>query len=423
MMKISFVNIGDAWLPLKSLLETIPGVEVILPSPIDAETLEIGSANSPKSVCMPFISGLGDMLKTLKNEKIDVFFTFIDCKPCRYGIFSVIQEKILQDMGYDEVKVIHLDQGDLINFGWMKSLNKLSLEHNKIWQFFNMGKASQNFIRKAKLIDDINRLESYYICREIKKGTTVALKARMFIELDTVETPEQFRLFREKMISSFEIIQIDEDKTPYKVILGGELHTCLVPGLNGNIKQKLGEFGLEIHQNSTFLDWVLHRFHINYRKKQNGLIAKEYLTLDVGGDAIWTIGEYLTSAKEGFDGFIHLYPYSCMPGVMTNSYINELQDDRIPAISFSFSGKLDENNLNSRLEMFVKSMEKSRKSKNSFDLKEVPDEKILIDQVNSADIGKIFEDPTSALNDILKIVKDLNPVDFFKNVFNKKRPE
>ncbi|MFX1233797.1 MAG: hypothetical protein ACFFBY_04475, partial [Promethearchaeota archaeon] len=137
------------------------------------------------------------------------------------------------------------------------------------------------------------------------------------------------------------------------------------PYVNLDIRRKLGEMQVEIHQNLSLWDWVVHKFHLNYHRKWLEHLAKPYIPMDIGGECVWVLGEYIDRARAGFDGFVHQYPFTCMPEVTARTIItNKLKSVYdLPIIYFSFDEQSGMEGFKTRLEAFVDLMYARREHK------------------------------------------------------------
>jgi predicted nucleotide-binding protein (sugar kinase/HSP70/actin superfamily) len=81
----------------------------------------------------------------------------------------------------------------------------------------------------------------------------------------------------------------------------------------------------------------------------------EYIrTDDIGGHGIHTVGWSVLSAKNGLDGVIHLYPFTCMPEIVAQCTFSEVQDIYgIPIMTLILDELTGEAGFNTRLEAFV----------------------------------------------------------------------
>ncbi|MHA1272802.1 MAG: acyl-CoA dehydratase activase-related protein [Promethearchaeota archaeon] len=361
-MKVSFPNMGMSWPAFKTLFECL-GIEVILPDPTNRETIKFGVAQSPEFVCFPFKPTLGD-LKNALDKGADTLIMAIDCGPCRFGFYASVQERILRDLGYDNFRLIPLDQADLLEFKWLDTLYEVK-PTNKINLYRNAVKAAIFFLKKAKYIEDIQTAEGIFRAYEINQGDTTRTVKKLLKKLDKANTLKELREFKKIIKEDFNKIEIDKKRNPLKVTLTGEIHVTLEPAVNLDIRRKLGELGCEVYQSLSLYDWVVHKFHLNYHRKWLEYLAKPYIPMDIGGECVWVIGEYINSAKEGRDGFVHTYPFTCMPEVTARTIINnklkKIYD--LPAIYFSFDEQSGAEGFRTRLEAFVELMHTRRKDR------------------------------------------------------------
>lgn len=417
-LKVSFPNMGNAWVPFKAFLESFPGIEVILPAPMSKNTILLGNKYSPAGSCLPFKSNIGDFIGILKKEAVDVFLSLMGCGPCRFGIFHVVQEQILHDLGYNS-SIIQLDQEDLLKFKWLREIEKLTQKKSKFQKIFNRTEAIRNFARKAKLVEDMENLKSYFQCRELRKGQTERTFNSLLFELDNSKTTESIREFRKQMLISFKTIGIDQEFKPLKVSLIGEIHTLMEPALNYDLKRRLGEKGLEIHQNQSFLDWILHKAHFNFRRKGPEKLALEYLKLDIGGEALWNVGEYFQAIQKGFDGFIHVYPQKCIPEIIARNIIDSNSSQKIPVMFFSIDGIGKEKEIDNRITDFHNLLERRcLKGMTIAPIKKFSNEPSILEKAE-AEYGSLHGDSMDVMRNVWNIFQDLNPLNFVKEGFSK----
>ncbi|MEJ2248283.1 MAG: hypothetical protein P8Y97_01330 [Candidatus Lokiarchaeota archaeon] len=123
--------------------------------------------------------------------------------------------------------------------------------------------------------------------------------------------------------------------------------------------------GVEIYQTLSLYDWIVHKFHLNYHRKWLEHLAKPYVPMDIGGECVWVVGQYIDNAIAGFDGFVHQYPFTCMPEVTARTIItNKLKKVYdLPTIFFSFDEQSGVEGFRTRLERFVDLMNSRRKQK------------------------------------------------------------
>ena len=367
-MILSFPNMGTSWVAFKTLFEQLdPSIKVILPDPTNREAIKIGVKYSPEFVCFPFKATIGDFVNVIKKGA-DTLVMAIDCGPCRFGFYHAVQERLLHDMGYKNVRLIPLDQADLLEFHWVKTLQEVSGK-SSLFVYPRFVKAIIFFLKKAKLLQDIQTAEGLFRAYERNQGDTTDVLNNVLNKLDQANTLKELRNFKKVIIEDFNKIDVDKTKVPLKVMLSGEIHISLEPYVNVDIRRKLGEMGVEIHQFLSLYDWVVHKFHLNYHRKWLEHLAKPYMPMDIGGEAIWVIGSYIHAAQSGMLGFVHSYPFTCMPEVTARTIItNKLKKKYdLPIIYFSFDEHSGQEGMRTRLEAFVDLMESRRKYKLSIE--------------------------------------------------------
>ncbi len=354
---------GHCWPAFKTLFNTLDeSIEVVLPDPTNREAIKIGVKYSPEFVCFPFKATLGDFVSAIKKGA-DTLVMAIDCGPCRFGFYASVQERILHDMGYKHVRVIPLDQADLLELKWVKTLFEIAPpKNNKLALYSNAIKAVISFVKKAKLLNDIQTAEGLFRAYERNQGATTDTVQKLLVSLDETKKLNELRKFKTVIKNTFNEIDVDKTRTPLRVGVSGEIHISLEPYVNLDIRRKLGEMGCEIHQSLSLYDWVVHKFHLNYHRKWLEHLSHPHVPMDIGGECVWVLGEYIDKARADFDGFIHQYPFTCMPEVTARTIItNKLKKKyNLPTIFFSFDEQSASEGFRTRLEAFVDLMHSRR---------------------------------------------------------------
>ena len=380
-MILSFPNMGPNVYAFKTLFEQLD-IEVVLPDPTNREAIKIGVKYSPEFVCFPFKATLGDLVSAIKKGA-DTLVMAIDCGPCRFGFYHAVQERILRDMGYKNINIVPLDQADLLTFNWVKTLQELSGKKD-LFAYSKFVKAVIFFLKKAKLLSDIQTAEGLFRAYERNQGDTTEVFKTVINKLDQANTLKELRSFKNVIKEDFNKIDVDKTKTPLRVAIFGEIHISLEPFVNVDIRRKLGEMGCEIHQNLSLWDWISHKFHLNFHRKWLEHLSHPYVPMDIGGECQWVLGEYIDRAQTGFSGAIHCYPFTCMPEVVARTIItNKLKKIYdLPIIYFSFDEHSGTEGMRTRLEAFVDLMESRRKHKLGIENISLEDDKFFFYKSN-----------------------------------------
>jgi predicted nucleotide-binding protein (sugar kinase/HSP70/actin superfamily) len=338
-------------------------IPVVLPEQTNRNTIKFGVKHSPEFVCFPFKATLGDF-KSALDKGADTLVMAIDCGPCRFGFYASVQERILRDLGYKDFRLIPLDQADLLEFKWVKTLKQVSGRSDPL-VYTKFAKAVVFFFKKAKYVEDIQTAEGIFRAYERNQGDTTDAVEELLVQLDDTQNLRDLRKFRGVIKERFNQIDIDKSLNPLKVGISGEIHISLEPYVNLDIRRKLGELGVEIHQSLSLYDWIIHKVHLNFHRKWLEHLSKPYVPMDIGGECQWVLGEYIDKARAGFDGFVHQYPFTCMPEVTARTIItNKLKRIYdLPAIYFSFDEQSGTEGFRTRLEAFVDLMNARRRHK------------------------------------------------------------
>lgn len=280
-MLISFPNMGPNWVAFKTLFTSL-GLDVVVPDPTNREAIKVGVKQSPEFVCFPFKATIGDFVNAI-NKGADTLIMAVDCGPCRFGFYAAVQERILRDMGYKNITVIPLDQADLLEFNWVKTLQEVS-GRKDLFMYSKFVKAIIFFLKKAKLLNDMQTAEGVFRAYERNQGDTTKIFNNLLTKLDEANTLPELRKFKNIIKDDFKSLDIDKSLSPLRVGLSGEIHISLEPYVNLDIRRKLGEMGIEIHQSLSLYDWVVHKFHLNYHRKWLEHLSHPYMPMDIGGE-------------------------------------------------------------------------------------------------------------------------------------------
>ena len=350
---------GDSWVAFKSLIETL-GVDVVLPTPVNRELVKFGVKHSPEFVCFPFKATLGE-LKSALDKGADTIIMAIDCGPCRFGFYASVQERIFRDVGYNKFRLVPLDQADLLDFGWVKTLFEVAPESG-LFKYTKFVKAVIFFLKKCLFLQNIHTAEGVFRAYEREQGATTKKVDKLIHKLDNTNSMSELRKFQSVILEEFSTLDIDPTKDPLRVGIGGEIYITLEPYVNLDIRRRIGEMGVELYQSLSLYDWIAHKLHVNFHRKWLEHVAEPYMPLDIGGEAVWVIGQYIENAKAGFDGFIHQYPFTCMPEITARTIItNKLKKIYdLPTIYFSFDEQSGVEGFRTRLEAFCDLMNARR---------------------------------------------------------------
>jgi predicted nucleotide-binding protein (sugar kinase/HSP70/actin superfamily) len=116
----------------------------------------------------------------------------------------------------------------------------------------------------------------------------------------------------------------------------------------------------------TFTRWIDLGQRLNPFKKwdykREIKYARPYVRYPLGGKTRESLGSIVDFKKTGFDGVIHLYPFTCMPEIISRSILPQVSREHdMPVLSLVLDEHTGEAGIQTRLEAFVDLLERKRK--------------------------------------------------------------
>ena len=335
------------------------GVEVVLPPKPTQKTLDLGTKHAPEFACLPFKITLGSMIEALELGA-DTIFMPGGWGPCRFGYFDVIQEEILKDLGYTFTMGSAKNPDDLSDMLDMMQRIAGLKSRLGLYKLFFFILIRMSFLDWA--------LKKYFCHKpyEAVSGETDRIfeKAVALIE-NSLSFPS---LFKSGPIISrwFRKIENQNGMNPIRVAIVGELFTVLDPSANMEIDMRLAQKGIEVFKSVWLGDYLNDRFRFKpFRRNQHKLssrFARPYLRFHSGGESTESIGKTILFAKNGVDGIIHVFPFTCMPELVAQTILMKVQKDLdIPILTLILDEHTAPGGVETRLEAFIDLLERRRK--------------------------------------------------------------
>jgi predicted nucleotide-binding protein (sugar kinase/HSP70/actin superfamily) len=340
--KISFPHMGKYYIPVKKLIKTLGGdCEVIKAPPTTKRALELGTRNSPDSVCVPFKYNLGNYVEALESG---ANFLLQTGGGCRMGFYGEVQEQILRDMGYD-FKFCMIDT----RRGNPKDFYEAFKEINPKLTLFKTAAAFALGVRSIFAMDGIDNYIRKNIGFETEKGALEKAEKLFLAELEKVNSLIGVEKIYRKYMKILKSIRLEKPRDFLKVGVIGELYILMEPFSNYFIEKELARFGIEVERFVT-LSYLL----FSKRGPRDSLKeADGYLTSHVGAEGTDSVAKAVKLAKAGYDGLIHLKPFGCAPEINCMPALRRVSEDfKIPVLYFSFDSHTSETGVKTRLEAF-----------------------------------------------------------------------
>ena len=365
-MKVTFPHMGNAWIVIQTLFESL-NVEVVVPPFNSKKTLNLGTKLSPESACLPLKLNLGNYLEAASAGADTIVITG-GIGPCRFGYYGEVERQILRDAGYNyEVVTLEPPDGSLIGLG--KRIRFLAGSKNSWPKIF---KAMRFAYLKSVALDRIEdlihaarpRLPDPLLTEKLYEKARDQLAQTMTEKgvKDTVRwVQESIRERQEASYSHSEGLY-----KPLRIGIVGEIYTILDPFSSVGIEEELGRLGVEVDRSIYLSGWVgSHIFRglaQGYRSiRSYSRHAKPFLPHFVGGHGLETVGAAVKFAREGYDGIIQVFPLSCMPEIVASSVLPQVQETyKIPIMTLIVDEHTGHAGIQTRLEAYVDLLERPR---------------------------------------------------------------
>ena len=359
-MRISFPHLGNLYIPLKALFDYLK-VDYVIPPLNSQRTLTLGTKYSPEGLCIPFKLTLGNMIEAAE-QGADTMIMPGGFGICRLGYYTIVQEKILNDLGIS-MQLIPLSVSEHKFKGFMQIIKRLSgnAPWSRIIAGFRFG------IAKMDTLDEIEKLVQKIRPLEKVKGETNRVFRKAIEAIDASQDYATLRRVRKDYILQLYNIPSNRETQPLIVGLIGEFYVLLEPFSNLDIEKELGKLGVEVRRSLYISEWTKFSLFFGALKKLRHDKIKEihkaalpYLKCDVGGDGWETVGEKVLYA-ENYDGLVHLAPLTCMPETVAQNIMPSTKE-KIPVLTVICDEQMGKQGMITRLEAFVDLL-KRRKQK------------------------------------------------------------
>ncbi|MGE5619348.1 MAG: hypothetical protein ACM3US_08830 [Sphingomonadaceae bacterium] len=357
-MKVTFPHAGQAWVPLSTVFAKA-GVECIVPPLTSKQTLSLGVKYSPEWVCLPFKLNLGNFIEGLEAGA-DTLLYVAGPGLCRLGYYAKVADQILRDAGY---------QFQMLTFDWQEkqivALGEFLRQvlPNRSWP--QIAGDIKFGLSQLKVMDELERMAHHLRPRVMKPAEVTRIWRTAGKRVAAAWTPADLKRVKAEIVAEYDALPRNPDADPLRVALLGEFFMVIEPFVNHDVEDMLGKMGVEVVRHASFSDWAwtwlfLEALGLSHGRKVKKAAAP-YLSRDVSGDAVQTLGETILHQREGFDGVIHLLPFTCMPEIIAQSILPTVtKDHEIPVLSIVLDEQMGRAGFVTRIEAFVDLMRRRR---------------------------------------------------------------
>lgn len=352
---------GSIYIVVASLIRSLGG-EVIVPPYTSKKTLSIGTKYSPEAICLPYKLLLGNYIEAIENGA-EAVIMISSPGICRLGEYSKSIRNALEDLGY-HIKYIDLDlyKGKFVEM--FNCLRSVTGNGNVV----HVVKALSLAINKIFVLDSLDATLAYYRAREVNHGYAERAYMRGIKWIDEASSRKQLKEAHSEAINEIKKTEIDAEREILNVDLTGEIFMVLDAFSNQNLERELGKLGVQTRRCLNLSGWIKTAIIPKmFRKEETHLekafkYAKPYLTRDIGGDAIESVGDVAYATDTGVDGIIHISPFTCMPEIMSQNIFPVMrQEGAIPILALVMDEQTGKAGYVTRLEAFVDLMRRRKR--------------------------------------------------------------
>jgi predicted nucleotide-binding protein (sugar kinase/HSP70/actin superfamily) len=358
---VTFPHAGDYYIAFEYLFRKI-GYDVRVAPRTSQRTLEAGVSASPEKACLPFKITLGNLVESLEQDPEINVVVMIGGKTgmCRLAYYSTLYRKILEERGHG----FHL-----LPFKLKREMWDTIKGHFPELKLRDFVAHAYGFWQKMRALEEVREHSLKIRPRERQKGATTALYNRLIEAVAEADCVAAIRQLRRQIPGEFAAIPIDPKREVLRIGLVGEFYFLIDQFSTMNLEKFLGEIGCEVTPSLTFSEFFVGsvkqiRFLDHYlptERHRVARLAKPYINRPIGGHGMQSLGQAIRYKQLGYDGVVHLYPFTCMPEIIANSLFEQVSRDHdIPVLSLCLDEHSGFAGVQTRLEAFVDMMGRKR---------------------------------------------------------------
>jgi predicted nucleotide-binding protein (sugar kinase/HSP70/actin superfamily) len=222
-------------------------------------------------------------------------------------------------------------------------------------------------LHRLALVDWALRRAHWLRPREVNRRSTDRALRRCLQIIDETGRFRDLWLAKRKVRQILNNVACEPERPTLRVGIVGEIFMVLEHYANMNVEERLGEMGVEVHRGVWLSDWLNDRYRFKlFRRNQfqwSLRQARPYLCEPSGGESVKSVGKTVAFAKRGFDGVVHLMPFTCMPELVAQTILAKVSRDyNIPVLTLIFDEHTSPGGVQTRLEAFVDLLNRKKPS-------------------------------------------------------------
>ncbi|SMB90610.1 Predicted nucleotide-binding protein, sugar kinase/HSP70/actin superfamily [Thermanaeromonas toyohensis ToBE] len=362
-LKVGAPGMGLLDIALESALAEC-GVEMIPTPPISKTIVELGKELAPEFICYPLVTTLGQMRAVLEKGANTIIMVGGKGR-CRLGWYAQLQELLLKSKGYD-FRLVIIDSPVPLKTRW-KTFRQALREATGNAPLWKIAKGLYLGYHKMAALDRgeawVRRKRAY----EKIRGAADRVWRRFVRQIKEAGYVGQVKRAEKELWEELQAIP-EEEIIPLRVKIIGEIYTVLESFVNQEIERFLAsraDLRVEVVRNLTATQWfdlhVLNKQEARQHHQRVISAARPYLSVPVGGHGQESVGELVLAKEEGFDGVIHLLPFTCMPETVAQNIMVPLSEKLdLPLLSLIINEQTGTAGWETRLEAFLEVLAERR---------------------------------------------------------------
>jgi len=353
---IGFPSMGNLDVVVHAFLESL-GVRTIPTPRTTKRCIELGRELAPEFACFPFTATLGQLRYQLE-QGANTLLMVGGKQYCRLGWYAQVQEKLLRRLGFD-FQLIVIDSPFPLHEKWGPFVAMLhSVTGGASWS--RILRALYVAYRQLVALDHAEMLAHRLRAFERNQGVTDRLL--MQFQRQIIRCHDLTMLRRVERDFAEEAGSIEtEDTHPLRIRIAGEIWVILEQSATRHVERWLGTHAdprvwvEREHSTSAWFDGhILRRRAALAREECVVAAAQPWLGHKVGGHGQHTIGQMALAPREGMDGILHIFPFTCMPEIIAQIILVRMSEELdLPVLTYIVSEQMGEAGMETRLESFL----------------------------------------------------------------------
>lgn len=364
---LGFPNLGN----LGAALSTVFGgdlVNAVAPLPVTRKTAELGEELAPEFICYPFAVTLGQMRQCLEAGANTLIMVGGKGR-CRLGWYAELQEILLKRAGY-KFEMIIIDSPFPLRENYRPFIETVRRFYDPRLGRKIIASVLLAFY-KALLTERAEALFYRLQAWESRRGSAYSLFSLFLQRLREAASFGSVRSSFREYLGSCAALSLEKEARPLKVRVIGEIYAVFEEYVNRELARTLGslpDIRIEVQREITVMNWLRYNILKSpaqlLRHRRISAAAQPYLAEAVGGHGQESVGLAALAPREGMDGAVHLWPFTCMPEIVAQSILTRVTRELgLPLLTLIVNEQTGQAGMKTRIESFAHILHERRAAK------------------------------------------------------------